>query len=1230
MLRCDYLSRVLLAVAMGGFAWASPRAQSVAESPLVVTGALVDQGGSPVAGVDVVLRPYPSQHQVDLDLLGFSNALPEAVDRRRSRPDGAFSLTAPLPGPYRLEIHPLPPPGQPDVELPSLYQDLAPLLEDRSLEPLELPQRRPAAIRVLDVDDRPVQGARVVVSLWAGYREGESAGSSAAERRRIDLGFHRAASTTNGDGIARFLMPRSSAQVVVSAPGFVVGRATADSRETTVRLERSTGFRFRVVDPSGQPAPWVVVRAAAGFRTPLAVTDESGTATVGRLADGAKGYEFERADQALAWARSPTRKAAEPAGLVPILGVQLDAPLRILGRALDASTGRPVENAAVWSRGAPGHNAISGPRGAFELTTRPWRGALAFQAVAPGYLLAEVDAESLERTTASEVAVALTPVVTLAGQVMDAGGQPLADARIHAEPDAGTWPARRPPQGTQLTTSSGDGSFRFRRILPRTAYRLMVRASGFPAKLVEVPPIDPGAETRQLLVTLTGGSGAWGRVTDTEGNPVAKAEVTLHWPTAARRSEHRRSIPTDTATTDEQGRFRFSALGAGRYEVALAHAEYVGTGDSTAEVKAGEEESYLGEFTLLAGAKLHGRVIDSRGGPVASATITALGSGAEAPERTAISDTEGQFRLSGLSHDLVRLRVRADGHPPLAVFTRPGADEPLVIELSAGALLTGRVTDDASAPVAAASVWLLPDLENQGRTVAWDSRDHATQTNGEGRFRFEHVAPGKWSLDVRSGQSRGSVDGIHLQEGAEREVDLRLRKRSDLTITVTDESNRPVADASIRVTYAGRPLATVLGSTDASGRARIAVDVGVAAVHVAHRQYREKSTSVELVPGVNDLAVRLLAGGTIRGYVRSADHAPLSRATVLAQTDASLDLPAFARRFLGVAAEAETDAEGRFEIAGLEPGRYVVSARAVGFAANAVERAIEIAGQSTAVVDIVLTPGGSITGIVTGLPPSRLVDVEISATRFAERETTSPDHAGAFALSNLALGEWTITATSGDLAGPRTVRRAVTIRDAVESVFVELPFERGFRFSGQVLASGKPLVGGLLSVRRTGSEEVRATMTDHRGRFAMEGLPLGGYELTIRRTMGAIDQRLIDLSGDLQGLTIDLQPPATLAGVVIDAVTGEAIVDANLTVGDPATLARPPEDGSAFSPAIAGFTLSTAGGRFELDVGPNASHLLVSRRGYANALLPLGVLPGQRLTGLLVELQPKPPISPGK
>lgn len=95
-------------------------------------------------------------------------------------------------------------------------------------------------------------------------------------------------------------------------------------------------------------------------------------------------------------------------------------------------------------------------------------------------------------------------------------------------------------------------------------------------------------------------------------------------------------------------------------------------------------------------------------------------------------------------------------------------------------------------------------------------------------------------------------------------------------------------------------------------------------------------------------------------------------------------------------------------------------------------------------------------------------------------------------------------------------------------------------------------------------------------------------------------------------------------------MTGQPIVNASQTAGDPAALAGPAAHESKFLPAIAGYAFSTAGGDFELEIGPNASRLLVARQGYANAVLPLSILPGQRLTGLVVELQPRPSETPSQ
>ena len=93
-----------LALISAAALWAQP-----ADPPLIVTGTLLAERKTPAADVEVTLRPYPSAYAIDLDLLGGADALPKPADRALTRPDRAFSLSAPAIGPYRPEIRPSPP-----------------------------------------------------------------------------------------------------------------------------------------------------------------------------------------------------------------------------------------------------------------------------------------------------------------------------------------------------------------------------------------------------------------------------------------------------------------------------------------------------------------------------------------------------------------------------------------------------------------------------------------------------------------------------------------------------------------------------------------------------------------------------------------------------------------------------------------------------------------------------------------------------------------------------------------------------------------------------------------------------------------------------------------------------------------------------------------------------------------------------------------------------------------
>ncbi len=894
---------------------------------------------------------------------------------------------------------------------------------------------------------------------------------------------------------------------------------------------------------------------------------------------------------------------------------------------VDAVSGHPIEGAAAWLGASPGHNALSGPNGVFDLTTRRVPDGARVAVTAAGYVSAWVNREVSERAGPAEVSVALKPAAPIAGLVTDAYNQPVAGANVWAEPrNLGSRYAVR-SFSPQRATTADDGSFRLPDLVYGSAYRLTAQAQRFPSTVVDVPPMEPGVAADPVRIVLTRGRKAVGRVVDTDDGPVTGAEVKLRWPADTERFVRRdRLDATEPTATDERGEFSFPAVSEGEYEVLLSHPEYVRHGNPRAEVPGGEGDIDSGVFTLLAGAKIHGLVTNPEGEPVAGATIRARNyrSMDRNQDRTATSDTDGAFRLTGLPHELIELRVRADGYTTLVLRgARPGTEEPILIELKTGALLTGRVVDAAGRPVAGASVLLEPDEQTLMRGV--DARDLFKRSDGDGRFRFEHVGPGTWSLEATQGPATAKVDGIELQPGTQREVDLHLQTQDQLTVIVSTQLSEPVADARIRVKPEGTAFATGYGTTDASGRAQIGVDTGAALVTVEHELYQNESTQLVLEPGTNELVVQVRPGGTIRGSIRSAAGAPLALATVKAQAEDSLNLPPAVRRYLYPPTETISDRNGQFELTGLDPGSYFLAAKAPGFAENGPAQPIEIDGQSVDGMDIVLEPGGSITGAVTGLDSTDLASVEISATRNAEQHLTAPDLEGNFAFEDLAPGEWKIVAKQGHDFGPRSVERSVAVQTSTADMFVELPFERGLRLSGQVLTAGEPLIGGWVGTLQTGDEDHRWTQTDHRGEFEIEGLEPGAYQLRIQQPNGGTEHRSIDLQTDREGLRIDLQPPATLVGIVLDATTGQPLAGARLSAGSAAQIAGLVREENMLALGTAGNTSSYDGGRFELKLGPNVEQLWITHDGYAGAVLPLSIAPGQRQTGLVVELQPAAP-----
>jgi protocatechuate 3,4-dioxygenase beta subunit len=813
----------------------------------------------------------------------------------------------------------------------------------------------------------------------------------------------------------------------------------------------------------------------------------------------------------------------------------LAAPLPVSGRVVGPG-GRPLAGAVIelFPLSGPVQKPVSRsssrPDGAFRLEA-PETGMWTVRVSAQGYLPVETDLVPLVEP-ADLPSAGLKPAVDKASAAEGSGWRPaprlgttgpngnagkersveIADPRAKpvrglvrdsktGRPLAGAlvWPEGRP---AAFVRSGADGSYS---IAP--SVRLLAAATGYR------PGSGPGPKIALIPKGLTG----HGRVVDVSSHPVPGAAVSL----LAAGGE--RELPASGSllriVADREGRFEVADLAAGSYDLRVAAPGFAPTLVRGVPVRAGAVD--LGTVVLHPGAEIAGTVTDPDGQPIADATVRITPdspvavrlSAAGEEERKVVTGADGSFRLQDLAPGgPVSLKVWKTGYRPISQAVAMPTAEPVTIVLHPASKVAGRVLDEDGEPVSGARVVLIADQPGgrPGRMLS------SAPTDEQGSFIVEGADPGPVRLvATAAGFLASQPKPVEIPEGEDLEgIEILLSQGAVVEGHVTGSNGRPLAGALVQVAPRPAPVPEIglpTAQTGQDGAYRLeGVPPGRRSLSAEHPEHPSAVAEVEVRPGTNALDLRLEDGWEVSGQVVDGGGRPVPGARVTVSSKSS-------------SRQAVSGADGAFRVTAVSEGRSRVEAEKEGYAPARPGVEVQVADGPVSGVEVRLDPGGAIVGRILGLGHEDLSRLEISASGPAGGAAGRIDPSGAYRVDTLPAGEWVVTA---HLPGGRETHARVTLAPGAQEAALDLRFGGDLSLTGVVVQDGRPVPGAPVAVRRLEGGASGSGVSDPQGRFEVDGLEAGTYEVLVLRKGDGPFRQLVELRSD-QDVVLDLAAAAS-------------------------------------------------------------------------------------------------------
>ncbi|HEX7580227.1 MAG TPA: carboxypeptidase-like regulatory domain-containing protein, partial [Thermoanaerobaculia bacterium] len=771
------------------------------------------------------------------------------------------------------------------------------------------------------------------------------------------------------------------------------------------------------------------------------------------------------------------------AGFAEILGARASAnPVtanltpgaRLEGRVVNAVNGKPVPRAKVTALGPRGLlSTRSGADGRYLLRNFV-PGRFQVRGDEPRYTPWEKSGVVVRAGEIRKLDLPLTPGVSISGKVVDETGAPVAGAKGSLSPatQTGIRSFLRGLAGQEETAfvSGSNGAFRASRLRSGDNLRLTVNHPSYEAGALAGLKLLPGTVRSGLTVVLRQGMVLSGIVKDEKQEGVPGAEVTL---TEARSFGNARggmmlnmagpmAGRPENEKTGGDGSFTFRGLSPGDYQVQVRRSGYATETVAPIKLVRGEVPKPV-EVFLAPGAAIAGSVKLKDGTPLAGRIIMTRPPGGRGG--LALSGgqqptgPDGLFVLDGLKpgQSYDLLLVEPSAMPRVV---RSGVSAPadgIEVLLPAPGRITGSAIDAASGK---------PVVDFQ----VWYDTDRSTGQGGGGQVIRMVVRGAAQQLGIGAGEKVV----VHAEDGS-----FALE-------------NVPPGNWEVNVEALGYQTARVGGVTVSEGSERPGITVKVS----PGVTLTGKVVDAQSGRGIPNAVVAKSAAGAPGGAIRIG----LPQADDSGQT---------------------TDADGAFQMDGIAPGKYSITAKHPDFTDGS--EAVDVK-ETGAAVKIALSAGSHISGIVVDAANQPLAGAQVALVAASDAgpmgrggiasEGTTTDQSGSFRFDHLAAGRYTVTASLRNASSSQQqvvlpsgqsqdgVVISLAAGATVQGVVTGLPAEK----RGNVLISASGADGFGNSVRSAAD-----------GSFQISGAPEG--ILMLRATAG-------DLLTSSQTKTTEVQIPA--------------------------------------------------------------------------------------------------------